>query len=269
MLARRLMIAFIAALMVAVPGTVWLGRRALSRPVSAAPQLRYVAAARALEAGEALKPEDLSLMKWPAADPLSGAFSTAEQVAGRTVLYPLASGQPILDRDLTAPGAGVGLSGKIPAGMRAIALRSDEVAGVAGFLLPGTRVDALVTFRDNTHPEPTTAVVLQDAQVLAAGHQIQPDPEGKPVSVDVVTLLLTPRDSIRAVLASSQGQIHFVLRSGADREQTDEQPVDLNQLFHPAPAKVAVVRAATLPSPALPYVVETILGTKQTTESFR
>jgi pilus assembly protein CpaB len=268
MLARRLMIAFIAALMVAVPGTVWLARKSINHSAPAPAELRYVAASRSLEGGEALKPEDLSLVKWPAADPLVGAFATADQVAGRTALYPLASGQPILARYLAAAGSGVGLSGKIPAGMRAIALKSDEVAGVAGFLLPGTHVDALVTFRDSTHPEPTTAIVLQDAQVLAAGHQIQPDPEGKPVSVDVVTLLLTPRDSVRAVLASSQGQIHFVLRSGADHEQTDDGPVDLTQLFHSEPDKPMVARA-TLPSPPLPYVVETILGTKQSTESFR
>ncbi len=262
------MFAFIAALMIAVPGTVWLGRRAISHPAPAPAELHYVAAGRALEGGETLKPEDLSVVKWPAADPLAGAFATAQQIAGRTVLYPLAEGEPVLERQLAAPGSGASLSGKIPAGMRAIALKSDEVAGVAGFLLPGTHVDALVTFRDSTHPEPTTAIVLQDAQVLAAGHQLQPDPEGKPVSVDVVTLLLTPRDSVRAVLASSQGQIHFVLRSGADREQTDDQPVDLTQLFHPAPIKPAMVRA-TLPSPPLPYVVETIIGAKQTTESFR
>jgi pilus assembly protein CpaB len=267
MLARRLMIAFVAALMVAVPGTVWLARKAVNHPVAAA-ELRYAAAARSLEAGEALKAEDLLLMKWPSADPLSGAFATTDQLVGRTVLYPLDHGQPILDRDLAAPGSGVGLSGKIPAGMRAIALKSDEVAGVAGFLLPGTRVDALVTFRDTLHPEPTTAVVLEDAQVLAAGHQIQPDPEGKPVSVDVVTLLLTPRDSVRAVLASSQGQIHFVLRSAADHAQTNDGPVDLTQLFHPAVEKPAAPRA-TFPSPPLPYVVETIIGTKQSTESFR
>jgi pilus assembly protein CpaB len=268
MLARRLMIAFTAALMIAVPGTVWLARKSITRSVSSPAELRYVAASRFLEGGETLKPEDLSLVKWPAADPVSGAFATADQVAGRTALYPLANGQPILAKYLAAPGSGVGLSGKIPTGMRAIALKSDEVAGVAGFLLPGTHVDALVTFRDNSHPEPTTAIVLQDAQVLAAGHQIQPDPEGKPVAVDVVTLLLTPRDSVRAVLASSQGQIHFVLRSGADHEQTDEGPIDLTQLFHAGPEKPTVTRA-TLPSPPLPYVVETILGAKQTTESFR
>jgi pilus assembly protein CpaB len=268
MLARRLTIAFIAALMLAVPATVWVGRRVAGRPIAAPPELRYVAASRALEAGEALKIENLSPVKWPASDPLQGAFAAANQVAGRTTLYPIAPGQPILDRDLAAPGAGVGLSGKIPPGMRAIALKSDEVAGVAGFLLPGTRVDALVTFRDNTHPEPTTAIVLQDAQVLAAGHQIQPDPEGKPVSVDVVTLLLTPRDSVRAVLASSQGQIHFVLRSGADRQQTDDAPVDLTQLFHPGPIAASVARANP-PAAPQPYVVETVIGARQSSESFR
>jgi len=268
MLARRLIFAFIAALVVAVPTTIWLGRRVMARSAPPPRQMRYVAAARSLEAGELLKPDSLAVVAWPAADPLSGAFVKPDEVAGRTVLYPLAAGEPILERHLAAPGSPSGLSGKIPEGMRAIALKSDEVVGVAGFLFPGTRVDALGTYHDNNRPEPVTSIVLQDVQVLAAGHQTQPDPEGKTVSVDVVTLLLTPRDAEKAVLASSQGAIHFVLRNGADRGQSNDAPVGLSQLANPGQAL-----AARAPSrerrPADAYVVETILGTKQSAESFK
>jgi len=272
MLARRLMFAFLAALLAAVPTTIWLGGRVLARPAAPA-EKRYVAAARALDAGELLKPDNVSLVSWPAADALSGAFARPEDVAGRTILYPLAAGEPVLERDLAAAGSGAGLSAKIPAGMRAIGLKSDEVAGVAGFLFPGTRVDALVTLRDGDHPQPVASIVLQDVQVLAAGHQMQPDPEGKNVSVDVVTLLLTPRDAEKAVLASSQGSIHFVLRNGADRGQSNDAPVGLAQLANasppPAPAAAAnVPRIAAVPVAAKPYVVETILGNKTTSEKF-
>jgi len=269
MLARRLMFAFIAALVVAVPSTIWLGRRVVAHSAAPPRQVHYVVAARSLEAGELLKPENLTMLEWPAANTLSGASSKIEDLTGRTVLYPLAAGEPILDRHLAAPGSASGLSGRIPEGMRAIALKSDEVVGVAGFLFPGTRVDALVTYHVNNLPEPVTSIVLQDVQVLAAGHQIQPDPEGKTVSVDVVTLLLTPRDAEKAVLASSQGAIHFVLRNGADRGESSDAPVGLSQLANGTAAPAAVRVMSKQQKPGNAYEVETILGTKQTTESFR
>ncbi len=271
MLARRLIFAFLAALLAAVPATIWLDSKGLGRAAPPATR-RYIAAARALDAGELLKPENVELVSWPAADALSGAFARPEEVAGRTVLYPLAAGEPVLDRDLAAAGSGAGLSAKIPPGMRAIGLKSDEVAGVAGFLFPGTRVDALVTYRDSGHPEPVASIVLQDVQVLAAGHQTQPDPEGKNVSVDVVTLLLTPRDAEKAALASTQGAIHFVLRNGTDRGQSNDAPVGLAQLANgsPPPPRTAasLSRVAAFPVAPKPYVVETIIGTKATSEKF-
>jgi pilus assembly protein CpaB len=151
--------------------------------------------------------------------------------------------------------------------MRAIALKSDEVVGVAGFLLPGTHVDVLVTLRDNTGPGPVTATALQDVEVLAAGQQYQPDPTGKPKSVDVVTLLLKPEDAAKAVLASSQGTIHFVLRNGTDREQADAPPVTLSQLMTARPAKAATARRSAQPAQKA-WTVETLFGKKSQTDSF-
>lgn len=153
--------------------------------------------------------------------------------------------------------------------MRAIALRSDEVVGVAGFLLPGTHVDVLVTYHDSAHPDPVTATVLQDAEILAAGHQVQPDPSGKPVSVDVVTLLLSPEDAEKAVLAAAQGNIHFVLRNGGDHGAADAPPLGLGQLTGPVTAKSALRIPLRHQAPApRPWVVETMMGEKRSTESF-
>jgi pilus assembly protein CpaB len=213
-MARRLLSALIVALIISGLFTFWLSRRVNgSRPVPQAPN-QYVAAARGLDPGETLKREDLTMIDWPKSHPLAGTFMRVEDVVGRSVLYPVPAGEPILDRQLATAGTGIGLTGRIPSGMRAIALRSDEVVGVAGFLMPGTHVDVLVTYHDTSHPDPLTATVLQDSEVLAAGHQVQPDPSGKPATVDVVTLLLSPEDAEKAVLASAQGNIHFVLRNG-------------------------------------------------------
>jgi pilus assembly protein CpaB len=107
-----------------------------------------------------------------------------------------------------------------------------------------------VTYHSSTSPEPVTATVLQDAVVIAAGHQMEPDPEGKPSAVTVVTLLLTPEESERAVLASTQGTIHFVLRNGGDTSRTHNGPMQLSNLSGQAapvadPTRIAPRHAAS------------------------
>jgi len=271
-MARRLMLALVVALVISGLFTFWLSRRvahASRTPVQ--PLNQYVAAARALDPGEVIRREDVNMINWPKDHPLDGSFVKVDDVVGRAVLYPLSQGQPILDRQLAAPGAGIGLTGRIPTGMRAIALRSDEVVGVAGFLMPGTHVDVLVTYKEDSSPQPITATVLQDVEVLAAGHQVQPDPNGKPVSVDVVTLLLGPEDAEKAVLANEKGSIHFVLRNGGDHKTAGAPPVNLDQL-----ASLPSVKSTGTPEPRRavakaapkPWVVETMMGDKRSTASF-
>jgi len=271
---RRLTMAMVVALLLSALCTWMLSRKMNGNRTQATPDQRYVAPASSLAAGEILKPESLALISWPAAHPVAGAFTRSEDLIGRTLLYPVDKGQPITDKFVTAPGAGLGLAGRIPDGMRAVSLRSDEVMGVGGFLLPGSHLDVLVTYRSEKFPEPATLTVLQNATVLAVGHQVQPDPEAKPAVATVVTLLLTPTDAERAVLASTQGTIHFVLRSSADKTRTTQPPVLLSQLSGDLP-RPAIVRSAYASSfhsvpvePQQHYTVETILGDKQTSESF-
>ena len=271
MKAKRLLTALLAAVLVSGLFTLWLSRRvARAAHVDAPHKLLYVAAGKALDAGEQLKPGSLQLMEWSAPAPLAGGFTKIADVAGRIVLYPLPKGEPILERQLAAAGSGAGLTAKIPSGMRAISVRSDEVVGVAGFLLPGTHVDVLMTYHSTAAPEPQTLTALQDVVVLAAGQQIQPQADGKPISVNVVTLLLKPEDAEKLVLATSLGGIYFVLRNGSDEEQALSRPVGLGQLAGSAaaatsPADVAPT-AKLLPKPR--YEVETILGDKKVFNGF-
>ena len=244
---KRILIALILALFVSGLCTWLVYKKSTATPtVQKHPDVMYAAPSRALHAGEVLKAEDIELVAWPGSDPIESAFSQAAEVIGREVLFPLGKGQPILDGDLSAAGSGTGLASKIPDGMRAVALRSDEVVGVAGFLVPGSHLDVLVTYHSDISPEPVTATVLQDAVVLAAGHQLEPDPEGKTSDVTVVTLLLTPEQAKRAVLASTQGAIHFVLRNGADTSRSADTPTLLSQLSGQAPAAARTVIAARL-----------------------
>ena len=278
-MARRLVMALLVAVLVSGAFTLWLGKK-MAHGRSAPVQSLLVATTREMEAGDLLKASDLKTIAWPGSAVLKGTFSKPDDLVGRTVLYPLAAGEPVLDHQLSAVGAGAGLSTRIPDGMRALSLKSDQVVGVAGFLLPGTHVDVLVTYRSVTTSEPVTATVLQDARVLAAGQKMQPEPDGKPSTVDVVTLLVSPEDAQKAVLASTQGTVHFVLRNGGDHAQVQDGSIEMSALGgmqtplqHRA---VPVLVAATVRKPKTEtaaitknYAVTMVRGEKQSSESFQ
>jgi pilus assembly protein CpaB len=266
---RRLLTALLMALIGSGLFTFWISRK-FSKPVAAAPiKQQYVAAVHSLDSGQTLQKPDLTLVDWNSDRKLDGAFVKPDELVGRTVLYPLGAGEPILDRQLSLPGATAGLSSKIPDGMRAISLRTDQVVGVAGFLLPGTHVDVLVTYKSND-TEPVTSTVLQDAEIVAAGQKMQPDPEGKPTTVDVVTLLVKPNDAERVTLASTQGTVHFVLRNGTDHATVADKPAQLSELGGPVKTAVrAPIKKVDAVAAPKPYTVQIVAGGKQTTESFQ
>jgi len=265
---RRLLIALLAALLLSGAVTYFLSRRINGRSAvaNAVPTQKLVAVSRPVQPGEILKPEGLTLLDWPARMPLDGAFTRIEEVSGRAVIYPLAARQPVVAGYLAVAGSGIGLTTRIPEGMRAISVRSDEVIGVAGFLFPGSHVDVLVTFRTDTLPTPTTQIVLQDVEVLTAGQKIEPEPGGKAETVGVVTVLLKPDEAEKMVLASTQGAIHFVLRNGADRGRVVALPVRVTEIAGPARSGGALTPA---PAPVKhPFEVETIMGDKHVTSQF-
>ncbi len=279
--ARRLSTAFLVALAVSGLCTWVLSRKMRAQASARVVYLRYAAPSKPLQAGEVLTRDDLELVNWPANDPISGAFVKTDDLVGRSALFPIDKDQPVTDKFLSTAGSGLGLAGKIPQGMRAIALHSDEVMGVAGFLFPGSHLDVLVTYKPERSPEPITFTVLQDAEVLAVGQKSQPDPDGKPVAATVVTLLLTPQDAERAVLASTQGAFHFVLRGGSDKVHVADLPITLSRLSgEPDLSGVSQATGISGASPA-PHVraersrpappsvlVETIAGDKHTTDTF-
>jgi pilus assembly protein CpaB len=265
---RRLAIAFLLALFLSGAVTYVISRKLVAHTTTHSSAHRYVAPSRSLQAGEVLKAEELLLVDWPDSIPLANTFTKVADLAGRAVIYPVAASQPILENYLAAPGSGIGLAVKIPDGMRATSVKSDEIVGVAGFLFPGSHVDVLVTFRTDRLPAPATQIVLQDVEVLTVGQKLEPDPQGKPENVSVVTLLLTPEDAQKLVLASTQGGIQFVLRNGSDHVHVNSMPVQIAQL-----SGVAAQPPPTItPRPHLPMkqldTVETILGDKRTTKSF-
>ena len=240
--------------------------------------VQIVVAATDLSVGTTLSQKDVALLDWYSDALPTGAFTKPTDVVGHPLLYPMSAKEPVLARDLGVEGAGIGLAGKIPEGMRAVAIRSNEIIGVAGFLYPGSRVDLLMTFTPpGTNSNiPITQTVLQNVEVLTAGQTIEPDPQGKPQQVNVVTLLLNPEDSQKLQLASGQGNIQFVLRSGADQKVAEVRPTRLDELeiggHKAAPAVVAAPGVHRAPKKATPqnpiYMLEVIQGTQRSVEKF-
>jgi pilus assembly protein CpaB len=269
------LIAFLMAALLAGVMTFFFSKRLRSSRAQHA-MTQVVAAVNDLPQGTTLSVKDINLVDWPSNLPMAGSFDKVEDVVGRPLLYPLVAHEPILKRDLGMEGSGIGISGKIPTGMRATAVRSNEIVGVAGFLYPGSRVDVLVTYTPpGSQAGPVTQTVLQNVEVLTAGQTIEPDPQGKPATVNVVTLLVSPEDSQKLQLASSQGTVQFVLRSGVDQKNVELRPTRLDQLStgeKPAqPPTVGgskrVVRKAEATKTV--YVLEIIQGTKRSEEKFQ
>jgi len=269
------LIAFLMAATLAGIITYFFTKRMrLSRSQHATAQI--VAAVGDLPSGATLTTKDVTMLDWPSNLVMAGSFDQVEDVVGKPLLYPLVANEPILKRDLGLEGSGIGISGRIPTGMRATAVRSNEIVGVAGFLYPGSRVDVMVTYTPPTGggsgSGPLTQTVLQNVEVLTAGQTIEPDPQGKPQTVNVVTLLVSPEDSQKLQLASSQGTVQFVLRSGVDHTTVELRPTRLDQLSGErsappaAPGKKASRRVEAASRPV--YILEVIQGTKRTEEKF-
>lgn len=202
-----------------------------------------VLAAKPMGVGMTVKASDLKLGKLPVTGFPKGAFSKAEEVIDRPVTSNILIDEPILEGRLAARGSGLGLAPMIPVGMRAVTVRVNDVAGVAGFVLPGMHVDVLVTGRPPDAGTVTTTC-LQNILVLSAGTTIQPDARGQAIQAPTVTLLVSPDQAETLTLASSEGHIQLVLRNGSDRNIEKTPGRQLAELYgaRPKPA----------PSPSLP-----------------
>lgn len=208
------------------------------------PAQQVLVAARDLDVGAMLKVEDLKLVEWKGT--VGPQFLTKmPDAVGRGVIANIYSGEPIVLTRLASTGAGAGMAATIPTGMRAAAVRVNEVVGLAGFVVPGLRVDVIVSGTppgDNRALGTITRTVLQNIQVLSAGQNIQKDAEGKPVTVQVVNLLVTPEQAEVLSLASTEAHIQLVLRNPLDTQETKPAGTASALLFRDRPAGLPVER---------------------------
>jgi pilus assembly protein CpaB len=241
----------------------YLGQESGPAPVEAVAERQLVVAAADLPLGTVLNEQHVRLVKWWGDALPAGFASSVADVMGRGVITPLVANEPLLAAKLADKEAGGGLPIVIPEGMRAVSVKVDEVVGVAGFVLPGTRVDVLVTLRPSrSESEPATRVILQNVRTLTAGQQIQRDAEGKPQSVTVVTLLVTPEEAERLTLGAVEGRIQLALRNTLDGAEVQTTGTDTGRLLAggepPRPAPRRVQPAA--PAPPATTVIEIYRG---------
>jgi pilus assembly protein CpaB len=237
--------------------------------------------------GSTINSNQVAIAAWPKETYPKDAFPEAKSAVGRMVYRDFVKGEPIVESKLVpVSGGGSGiLSLKVPPKMRAFSVKVNEVVGVGGFIVPGSRVDVVVTTTTSQRQqEQISKIILENTLVLAAGQAIE-QKENKPVTVNTVTLAVTPEDSEKLALASNDGKIQFVLRNFADSDNVLTTGSDKARLLasfrHSVPAPAASQRPGGLkrvskkesPPAAEPpqkkrYVVEILKGNKRSEEKF-
>jgi pilus assembly protein CpaB len=280
---KRFVSVVIFAVLVAGVFTLLFYKLIASRIKTAPPPVatnRVLVASRNLDEGTLVKEGDMEYAAWPGAAP-PNAVKEEKDALKRGVISKIFQGEPMWESRLAAVGS-VGLTAKIPDGKRAVALRVNEIIGVAGFVVPGMLVDIIIL---GSPPGASASLgtqsktLLQQVQVLSAGQDIRKDPEGKPISVPVITVLATPEDAEKLSLASNETRIQLVLRNPNDKTDVKTSGTAMSLLFSgqklstPA-AKAAVVRAAPRvetapPKPKPPLVIEVIQGGERKQTQFQ
>jgi pilus assembly protein CpaB len=260
------------------------------QPAKAAPAaVRIAVASRDLDMGTVLREEDIKLQDWPGEVPV-GASIRSQDVVGRGVITKIFAKEPILDVRLAPKGAGGGFAAIIPKGMRAVAVPVNEVVGLAGFVVPGMHVDVLISGQPPNAPASLgtlTKTLLQNIEVLSSGQDFKKDPEGKPITVQVVNLLVTPEQAEQLSLASHQTTIQLVLRNPLDRDESKTPGTAIASLFTGTKIKLGGLQGETEPRPRAraatppplplvvppakkeaPYVMEIISGKTKSESKF-
>jgi pilus assembly protein CpaB len=281
---RRLATILVIAFAIASLSSLLVYRLIASHMAAGRPAVttRVVAAKADIKLGAVLSADNLSTIEISGTAP-KGAILDKDKssIVGRGVISPIYQGEPIIE-DRLAGGKNGGFAASIPLGMRAVAVRVDEVVNVSGFVTPGMRVDVLISGnppdqQNNAQgAQAQVRTLLQNIQVLSAGMDYQKDTEGKPKQVQVVNLLVTPEQAQLVSLATNQQvKIQLVLRNPLDTKTDAVVGSGMSNLFAGAGAKVANVAAekpkrVAAPKRVVPqaFSVEVINGSKQTQEKF-
>ncbi len=240
----------------------WMNRQVEKR--STRQTFKVVVAAANVVAGSRLTPELMRSVDWPAENSLAGSFSDAQPLVNRIAVVTLGAGEPILEQKLAPVGSKAGLSALIAPGMRAVAVRVNDVAGVAGFALPGNHVDVMVNIQDD-QGKMVSKIVLQRILVLAVAQDAAVKDDVKAKVVNTVTLEVTPQQAEALDLARSVGSLSLILRNQVDEKAAITAGVRKADLLGAPEAPPSQPRRPAAPPRHSQNSVEIIRGASHTT----
>ncbi|MDH3216695.1 MAG: Flp pilus assembly protein CpaB [Candidatus Krumholzibacteria bacterium] len=241
---RGIALLFVAlVLAVAAGGGVFLYLKGMPVAQAQGPEtVPVVVAVKDLTFGTTLADDHLRVVEFPKSSVPAGSFSTVDSVIAQTTKVFVVAGEPILASKLSAIGGG--LSVRVPPNMRAMSLKINEVTGVSGFVLPGDRVDVVVTVENAAGSNvAVTKTILQDLEVLAAGVKTETRNDHN-ITVQTVTVLLDPEGAEKLALGVHQGKVHLSLRNPVDHELVSAKRTDTRSVLGIAKARKASSRRA-------------------------
>lgn len=281
---KRMIGVFAFALIVAIATSFGVYRLLANRILASSTKNTEVfVAARDLTVGLPLTEQDIRVAKWDAPLP-KNAIVDKLNLIDRALMQPMAEGELFTESRVAPKGGGVGLAAKIPPGMRAIAVKVNDVVGVAGFVLPGMRVDVIAlgekpdSTRTNDPYGTRSKTLLQNVEVLSAGQNIETSREGKPAPVQVVNLLVTPEQAEMLSLVGTEAKLQLLLRNPLDTAEVKTPGTAQGIVFGDMPGRLpnagagAPVQRASAPKPPpppktemvkVPVMMEIISGAKR------
>jgi pilus assembly protein CpaB len=213
-----------------------LRSKAMKVETKPAASRKIVVAKSPLRFGNALQANMLSEVDWPENAVPPGAFASVKEMLAhgkRIVLAPIEPNEPVLATKITGPGQRATLSATIHPGMKAVTVRVNDVEGVAGFILPGDRIDVLLTRRDDKGDGGTkggtTDVVVQNVPVLAID-QLADQRSDKPTIAKAVTLEVDTVDAQKLTLAAQLGVLSLALRKAGESGSTENRRISASDL---------------------------------------
>jgi pilus assembly protein CpaB len=220
-------------LAVAAGGSVYLYLKGMPTAATAREQVLetvpVVVASKDLTFGTLLEAHELNVVNFPKESVPSGSYASLDSVLNQTTKVFVVAGEPILASKLSSIGGG--LSVRIPANMRAMSVKIDEVTGVSGFVLPGDRVDVVVTVENVAGSNvAVTKTILQDIEVLAAGTKTETK-NNRNITVQTATLLIDPAGAEKLALGVHQGKVHLSLRNPVDHQLTEARSTDTRDVL--------------------------------------
>jgi len=243
-------------------GAAWMARNWLAQqsgPVAEVEMATVIAADIGIPFATKVEARHLREMNMPAEFAPPGSYRSLEDVVGKITVQEIVTGEILMSERFVDHEDGSTLAAIVTEKMRAVTVRVDDVIGVAGFLLPGNRVDVLASRREQNR-RATIETILRAIKVLAVD-QTAATEENEPIIVRAVTLEVTPEEAEVLVKAKEEGTIQLTLRNPLEELEAEPEVVVEAK---PAPAP-APVRRATTPRPPRPRDVTVIRGTNVST----